>query len=206
MNAIDAANMALDHLGSQSSISSLDENSREARVVARHFENTLLAMLRKFDWNFARGYAAATPLVTDSDMALTGWSIRYTYPADALRIWGLVQDPAEVPRQPFYVASNMGTEGTVVFTNQEASWLRYTRRLTDPTFFPEDFMEAFTFRLAARMALPLTRDTKHLGNFIKVAEGLIAAAQVVDANEGGPEYMGMNERTPETVSVRGAVG
>lgn len=206
MNAVEICNMALDHLGQQSTIADLDENTPEASRCKRHYEPALKAALRAFDWPFARGYQAAAALQPDTALDLPGWSYRYAYPNGCVRLWGVVQSPTERPKEKFLVTTTMesGKAGQVVFANLAAAWFRFTRAITDPTYFDPMFVDAFAFNLAFRLAMAVTRDDKKQANALTIFNNLIAQAREAAANEEGETLP--DDIESATIAVRGAIG
>lgn len=205
MDIIGICNLALDHLGAQA-ITSLDEASREAAACSKHYNNALLSELRIFDWPFARTIVAGASLETEDELMVSGWSVRYQYPTDCLRLWGVVEHPSVKPVQKFMVAINSqaGGQGKVVFSNLEGAYLRYTKNDTDPTYFDEAFAEAFSYKLASRLAMPITRDDKKLANMHKLYVDYMDRAKIAAANEDGPDQIDAWES--DTILVRGKVG
>jgi hypothetical protein len=87
----------------------------------------------------------------------------------------------------------------VILTNQEFAILNYVRDVTDENVFDDDFQEAFSLILGARLCIALTGD-KSLAN-MKIAEAnaMIIEARGADANEG----LKINDVTPDWLRVRG---
>lgn len=117
-------NRALDAIGSRSQISSLLEQSPEARAAARIYTNTVESLLRAAQWNFALRQSvpltqvAQSPLITGSDASPVTWSFmpwgyEYAYPSDCLRFVRIVPPFFGTPASPVVIPSNMGVVPSV---------------------------------------------------------------------------------------------
>lgn len=83
------ANMALSHIGAESSIASLSEDSAEANECNLWMEYSRLQTLEAFDWNFSRRHRYLT-LHPHPYPELGQYAFRYVYPSDCIRFRGLV--------------------------------------------------------------------------------------------------------------------
>lgn len=87
----------------------------------------------------------------------------------------------------------------VVLTNQEFSLLNYVRDVTDANVFDDDFQEAFSLIMGARLCIALTGD-KSLANLkIGEANAMVIEARGTDANEG----LKVNDIVPDWIRIRG---
>ena len=146
--------MALQHIGDRWDITALDDASPEAEQVNLIFEDTRDALLRAHPWGFAKKFT--------SPAALTGtvpgnWDYMYTYMTDALTVRGIIDPTKENLTIKFEVARN-DTGAKVILTNQEDPEFGYTQAITDPNEFDPQFVLAFSYMLASRLAIPLTGD------------------------------------------------
>jgi len=71
-------------------------------------------------------------------------------------------------------------EGETVYCNLSPAFLRYTFRLVDPTKYPPPFVEAFSWHLAVRLAMPLTRDPNVCADASQLAMRMQAAAEAAE--------------------------
>ena len=82
--AVDICNLALDRLG-QRSISSITSPTTEVEeIYARNYDATLLEMLRRYVFNFAKKYALLT--VSASKTPAFGYTSAYLLPNDFVRL------------------------------------------------------------------------------------------------------------------------
>lgn len=202
MNTIDLCNLALDHIGASNPIQSLDEGSREASVCGRHYTPALEALLRTFDWSFARAYNY-TSMIDDGSVPIPDqWLYAYAYPNDAVRVWCVHQNP-RIGKPPLHeVASMPSGQGQVIFTTVTPALFRYTRRISDAGYFDPAFALALSYTLAERICYPLTRDTKQVDIFRKLALEQLAYARTASANESPEDPYAA---APDWIAARGEV-
>lgn len=177
---VQIAKLALQHIGDRWDISDLTENTPEAEQVNLVFADTRDALLRQHPFNFAKKYV--TPA------ALTGtvpgnWTYMYVYPTDALRIRGVV-DPAESGTPIKFEVARNSSDIKVILTNQLDAEFYYTARITNPTQFDPEFTMALSYKLAAKLAMPLTGERAIMGDMDTLATNVLNSAWETDSNEG----------------------
>jgi hypothetical protein len=181
-------NMALSHLGNAVEITDLDtEASAEASACRRFFDDTVDAVLRDFDWGFARHYQALGLVTEDPN---DEWAYEYQLPSDCVRLRKILSGVRNETRQsriPYELS--FGVAGTTVFTDQADAVAKYTRRVTDTERFPVDFVLALSFRLAHYIAPRVTGgDPFQLGKrALELYQVEIAKAQAAASHEEQPE-------------------
>lgn len=140
-------NLALQKLGA-SRITSLDEDSVNAREMNACYTAIRDAELRKHTWNFA---VKRVSLPADSSGPTHGPDNSFTLPADFLRL--LAPDPSV----------NVNTldwrvEGRAIVTDDDAPLLvRYIYRVEDPNEFDALFIDALACRLAWQTCEKITQ-------------------------------------------------
>jgi hypothetical protein len=101
-SAVDICNNALSSIGTRSTISSLDEDSPEARACAFQYPTALGTLLRAAPWNFARKFITLSLLkalpgtienptepvdsLWHESYPPPGWFYSYAYPSDAIMV------------------------------------------------------------------------------------------------------------------------
>lgn len=195
---VDIANMALGHLGTRATISSMTENSTEAREINRWYAQVRESLLRQLDWNFAR--VTATLALTGT--APTRWSYSYAYPSDCLKFWRLdLGDGLYYPTEP-RAKFEIGSDGTdrYVWCNIDQAVGVYTQRVTNPALFDPEFTTAFAVSLAAMVAYAITNKQDLATRLEGKAASLIERAKADNANEA---VTNERERLAESLTVRG---
>lgn len=214
-------NMALDAIGSQDTIASLQENSKEAKACSRNYEPALAQVLGAAYWNFARFQAPLTLLldgtISPPDDVPTPWVYEYAYPSDCLQaryimplINGSTAAGSTVVAQPVSVGSPVrflvgvdndaqSQKRRVILTNQPNAILVYTVYVTDTSLFDEQFVTAFANYLAHRIALPLSGDKALAKMAYELAMKTCQEAEASNGNEG----LTVIDSVPDWIRVRG---
>jgi hypothetical protein len=148
-------NLALGHLGIGKTISNFDtDTSQEAKVCRRFYTIARDEVLRDFEWPFATQIEALALISEDPN---TEWSYMYRYPTTAVdlrRILSGIRNETRQNRIPYRVAFDSSAK--VIFTDEQAATAEYTYKVTDPTFYPSDFIMAFSYRIATLIASTIT--------------------------------------------------
>ena len=152
---VSISNRALTLLGAQP-ITSLEDDTKEARACNRMFEQSRDQVLRGHPWNFAMKRVA----------------LAFDWPSDCLRI--IECDTLE----------EWIVEGRQIVTKAAAPLnIVYVSQITDPTFFDALFVEAYALRLAADISYDITASQQVLGNMEELYARKLAEARLVDAQE-----------------------
>ena len=214
-------NLALDAIGTRSTISSLTEGSAEANACSRQYQPALEAVLQAAHWNFARRQIAMSLLKDGTLQPDQGvpvpWVYEYAQPSDMLQAryvmpisvsqsTTFVGTPATqypiTPTVRFIVSSDVDTGGNainVILTNQPQALLCYTYRCTNVNLFDAQFLRAFANYLGYCLAVPLSGDKALAKMAFQIADNTCKAAQASNANEG-PDII---NNTPDWISTRG---
>jgi hypothetical protein len=187
-STVSICNLALGHLGADK-IDALTEASTEARACNRFYSQTLDALLAAgHPWRFARHEAVLAEVT-----GVTGgrWSHTYALPADLLRVREV--RPPDGTLSGVILPGDLTSRdeggapyalfGDRLLTDLSPVSLSYIRRVDDPTKFPPLFVEALSWHLAARLAMPLTRDANQRQAAFQMALQTQAAASAADAND-----------------------
>jgi hypothetical protein len=170
-------------------IADIDEDSPEAANCKLFYPQCLKLLLERYEWSFATKVAALAKLTTNPRPA--EWLNAYALPADCatpkrlapsgLVAYGMPLDsryrvwPAEWG-QAFIV------EAGVFYTNIEAAVLEYSASDIPEAEMPAMFIDAMTYYLAARLAVPL-RDSRQIkGEMLQQVEVAVQRAIADDAN------------------------
>lgn len=149
-SAVSVCNLALQKLGA-TRITSLTDDSRNARACNAAYEHVRDLELSAHDWNFARARASIAADGTSPDF---GYDYSYTLPADCLQI--RPDNSSDLDWQ---------VEGQALLTNWGAPLeLVYTRRVEDPNVFHPTFVEVLACRLAIHMCDEITQSNPKLAN------------------------------------------
>lgn len=201
------ANLALYRAGSKKRITSLDDQSSDAKLVNSIYHFKLDLLLRQYPWNFSERAVALAELTTDP---MIGWGYVYRYPADCAfaravcdalgarqRWYDLVPGQTAVqwlqPKVPFKVSSD--DTGRIILTDLSDAYLIYSAKIADTTLFDELFTSAFAWDLAADLVVPMQGDARNKAIVAQTAMLAISQAFSMSANEG------VRDAPPESPSI-----
>ena len=122
-------------------ITSIDDDTNNARIVNRVYESALRSILSECKWNFATKRALLS-IVTDT-MAWYYTNEVYVYqkPIDMIRIFGTNDDDAIWREEGDFIISDTSGLGVI-----------YVFYLDNPDKYPAQFIEAFSDKLASEIA------------------------------------------------------
>ncbi len=154
------ANTALLRIGVSQFLTDLDVDNSAAAIACRLlYDEERLNTLRDFNWPFARAYATLALAAGSTDApANPDWIYAYTWPADCVfvrRILNCFGRQATSP--PPYVIGRATAGGRLILTNQTDAAAEYTFDVTDAAELEPLFASMFAWRLAAQLALSLSR-------------------------------------------------
>ena len=173
---IDIVNMSLGHL-KQRKITAMTDATVQADEANAWYEICRRETLRGHDWGFANSVvalAANSTYLQSATLLYAGqWLYAYTYPSNAVAVWHVYneatidKDRGEDFRELYDSVNNT----KVILANIADALGEYTVDLSDVTLFDANFVIAFSYVLAARMAPALTGDDN-------IADGLLKKSQV----------------------------
>lgn len=167
-------NRALQKLGA-SRITSLTEDSPNARSCNNAYESVRNAEMAAHPWSFARRRAE---LAADSDDPLFDYENQFTLPADYLRI---------LPPDDNYVDWQIESKSDgslVILTNYDAPLeIVYIARVEDPNLYHALFIEALACRLALELCEEITQSNSKADRLERQYKQAISEARRVNAFE-----------------------
>tara|TARA_R100001594_G_scaffold5297_2_gene16824 strand:- start:3767 stop:4321 length:555 start_codon:yes stop_codon:yes gene_type:complete len=168
---VSISNRALTFLGAQP-ITSLEDDTKEARACNRMYEQSRNQVLRSHNWNFAVKRAS---LAANTVAPIWEYTNAFDWPSDCLRIID-VNTTQEWVIEGRQIVSDAGAPLQIVYISE----------VTDPTLFDVLFVETFALRLASDIAYEITASQQVLSNMEELYRRKIADARVVDAQEAQP--------------------
>ena len=144
---VEICNRALQKLGAER-ITSLTQDSENARTINVCFDAVRDAELRAHPWNFA---IKRVQLAADSTAPAFTYDNAFTLPSDFLRL---------LPPDDDYNYNDLDwqIEGKKILTNDGAPLnVRYIYRVSDPNQYDSLFVEALACRLAVELCEQLTQ-------------------------------------------------
>lgn len=171
VSPVQIVNLALSRVGQSKPIVSMTDGSAAASVANGCFDILRDATLCGAWWPFARKDAALSRL---GGVERAGWIYSYALPVDCLAPRALWQDDGGTGLSSFVAfelqADDGGSGGSILCTSQRDARLVYTRTIQHVASLSADFVDAFAWRLAADLALGLSKKPD-------VAAGMMTAYQ-----------------------------
>lgn len=174
------ANMALANIG-QPPIQSFESTSVAARSIKQRYDEARLACLAAAPWNFASLWAAGVAVAMDPK---PGWSYVFQYPPDALRVFEILRATVDDKTIPFEVTANPSGTGKLIHANVPTPVFVYTVDKEDVSTFDWEFIEAMSWLIAHKVAMPITKSLKMQENAMKGFTALADKALARTRNEG----------------------
>jgi hypothetical protein len=171
---VDICNLALGRI-SAPVINAITEKSKEAKMCALYYDTVRKAVLRQHNWNFATEVVAlALTAVEDAE-----WDFVYQMPVDCVKVIEIVKpSTAKIPYK---------IRGRYLLTDQESANLKYVKNIEDTTLFDDQFIAAFSYRLAADLAMPLTGKQAFQNQMYQLYIAELNSARSIDASESQEE-------------------
>ena len=189
-STVDIANYALNNLGA-SNISSLDENSKAARIVNQRYEAVRDAVFRAHPWNCLIQRAQ---LAQETDAPAFGYTYQYALPTNpyCLRVLEFSNGTLSYPQDN--ITNNSGgpvfvIEGRKLLTDEAVARIKYIGRITDPQQYDASLVEALSARLAAEVCYAITGSTSMVQIQTSLYEAKINEARFNHATEGATQRL-----------------
>lgn len=167
--------LAASHIGQTTPINSPTEKSAIADICGMHFLPAVKA-LQQYPYAFLVTVRALASLEND-------WPERYAYcydlPGDMIKLLRIIPAIDHPDLEPVPYALRGGR----LYCDLDACKLEYTRLVTDPTKFPDTFVDALAWELAARICFPITRDQGLRKESLQAAMQFRLRAEGLEAND-----------------------
>jgi len=172
------ANSALAKLGADRIIS-LDDDTREARLLKEQFGKIRDDLLRAHPWNFATVRVALAELPTAPAF---GFYKSFQVPTDCVRVLEIDSQDLEWQR-----------EGNTIVTDASTVNIRYVQKVTETGKFDANFSEVLATKLAADLAYAFTQSTSLRDSLLAEYMQKLREARSFDAQEGGTRQVYANQ-------------
>ena len=151
MTQVSICNQALSWLGANT-ITSIDDNTKEARICKANYDHLLLAVLEDGEWSFATRRYELTPKV---ETPVYGYGQSFAIPPDTINVLS-VTDGLDHGSNVSDHEMDWMIEGNVIVATADKIWVRTTHLIIDTVKFSPGFRQTFAARMAAEMAIHLT--------------------------------------------------
>ena len=202
---LEIANQALAELGSAPIDQSDFDNpvSASARVISSVFLPTLREVLSRYDFPILRGTVVfSTSVDANLYKSYPEGAYLYLQPEAADTTfdsdqWDYVFDLSLVTDFSFlrklttpegFAVTEYALEGTHLLTNNNNLFVHYTKKITDASVLPEYIIPAITYKLAARIAKPLTGEVNEREMMNREFEKAFSRARRRASHEKAPIF------------------
>lgn len=192
-SVVDICNEAMDLLGA-ATITSLEENSKEARLCNRRFDTVRDAVIRSHPWNCA---ITRTSLAQDSDTPAFGFAYQFSLPTDpfCLRVLSFFTSNVDAEISPYDSQVMFKIEGRKILSDEATCRIVYLARVTDTEQFDSLLSNAIAYRLASETAYAITGSNSVAQSMYALYEQKLRDAKSMDALEGKPDRIISEEFT-----------
>ena len=175
---VDLANEALLLLGANT-ITSFTDNDSNAVLVNRFYDSERDALLRSHRWNCA---VTTANLASLADTPIIDWEFKFTLPTDpyCLRV-------LDVRTVTGDIKLDFAIQGRELLTEESAIDITYIQRLEDTMLYDSLLYQALVFRMAWKLAFPVTRSNTDKQQMAQLYDAIVRDARAVDSQEGTPE-------------------
>jgi hypothetical protein len=175
--SLDLCKEALAWTGTRSTLSSLSDGSAEANYCNLLYTPLRDFLLREGDYDFS----LKRVIPTVAAVAAPPWSVSYNYPADALRIRGVIPS-SYILLDPKPIAWNLLNVSNVryIVSNESLSALLYTFAPIEDVF-DSIFRESFVKLLSSALSFALTNRIEASDKSLKEALSFAGIANLRDS-------------------------
>lgn len=153
-------------------ITSLTEDSERARLVNALYEEVRDEVIRAAMWNCAKDRQVLASLATTPAF---GWSFYHQLPSTCLRVVDVLSGDIRVEHE---------IEGRKLMTDESSVNLIFLKKITDPNDMDSLFIGAYTAKLAAELAEPITGSRSLAEQMWQLYERKVREARTIDSQEG----------------------
>ena len=181
---IEIVNIALGLIGANL-ITSLQDDSDEARLVNTHYDVARDATLEAHPWTFALKRFEPN---ADADAPLFGWANAFIVPSEIVRVVSCDRiGPVPSGRgQNTYSPEQIDwqLERRRIMTNEAKVYAVGVERISNEGDYTNLFVHAFSAKLAMLISLPLTQSSKIFESMAILYENFMAEAKSRDGIQG----------------------
>lgn len=159
-------------------ITSLNDDSEEARFCSILYPQVRDEVLRAHPWNFALD---EEELTQDTTAPLTEFRYRYRLPDRCIRVLKINS------------TARYKIKGRYLHTNESGVIIEFISRVTDTTTFDALFVAALATRLAAVLAYPISGSSDRATALNEEYASLLREAKRRDGQEGIPDDLEANK-------------
>ena len=153
-------------------ITSLTEDSERARLVNAIYEEVRNEVTRAAMWNCAKDRQVLASLATTPAF---GWSYYHQLPSTCLRVIDVLSGDIRIDHE---------VEGRKIMTDVSSVNVIFLKKITDPNDMDALFIGAYTAKLAAELAEPVTGSRSLAEQMWTLYDRKVREARTIDSQEG----------------------
>ena len=172
------SNRCLSHLKANNRITSIEEESLEARLCKLYLDETIDALLEKHPWNFATNRQV---LPLSADTPVFDYDYKFQLPTDpyCLKVLKVV-DSGDTEITDWTI------EGRYLLCDSGTCSIKYTKRVEQYNELSVGFRDTLEYRLASKMAEALTGSTSIKKDMYAEYKLALKKARTADSRQGSP--------------------
>jgi hypothetical protein len=183
-NPVEVCNLSLLRIN-QSSISSLQDDSLQAKACELNFDQSKSSLLSQYNWTFAieRAVLSEVPLDSPPATIMLEYSRRFALPAEFLRLIAVYNSMNQKliainGQRPPYVI-----EGNYILTDYNNCKIKYVRNLDMISAFSPLFIDAFVLDLAIRLTKFFNDSSAYLQQLEAEYAQILEKAKISDCQQ-----------------------
>jgi hypothetical protein len=186
LSIVDVCNSALAKVGA-SRISSLNDDTKEARLCKELYYPSARELLRSHPWNFAIVRVEVASIVA---VPAFGFGYQFDLPSDCLRVLNVDAEFSD-DNGSFY---KWKIEGRKLLTDDSTAKIKYISDVSaSPHLFDPTFAEALSDKIASDLAYPMAQSNSLAARLDQKYRTSLAFARSYDAQEGSSNRFSADE-------------
>jgi hypothetical protein len=165
-------------------IQSLTEDSDRARLCNALYAPTRDAVFRSYPWNCLLARATLAKLTA---APLWDWGAQYQLPTDPFCLRVLETDSQDT--HPWKI------EGRLLLTDASSIEILFIARVTDVAQYDALLVDALTYRIAEKLAYPVTGSLEKAKGFRELYKDVLLEAASRDGQEGSVQILEVTQLT-----------
>ena len=175
------ANLALGWMGANLILDIDDPDLNEARLCKVNYPFARDAVLEERDWTFA---CARRIIAPEQEVPAFEWGQQFLLPGECIRV-------RRVSDEPNFTNTSFQweKEGRSILCNATQIYVKYIKRVEDPTLFSPNFAQAVAARLGMELCLPLSAGTETHKTLAGLYAVKLETAGTMDGMQGKNEKL-----------------
>lgn len=200
VSKVEIFNLALGAIGTRASVSSVDEQSREAEVCRLWYDHVREIIFAASRWHSLTKHSRLALLASRASSTTAwvegdpdpGFTYIYSAPSDLVR-------PRHLADYTRFKPTIYDDDTRAIATDQEDAILTYTADLNNTTLWEPALSNALIYGLAAAISMSLHGKDQRTARAFDTANSIILEARITQANENWENL----ETVPDWISARG---